>query len=624
MSVKLGIELLNSCFGLAQALIAVFIFGLVPTSSVVLANSEARSRPNIVLVMIDDMGYGDLTSHGSPFIKTAQLDRLRSSSIRLTNFHVAPMCSPTRGQLLSGLDAMRNGSTTVVGSRMMVREEIPLLPNILARAGYSTGVFGKWHLGETFPHRPQDRGFHHTLTFAMQEIGAFSDHWCNDYFDPFLRVHDGSVRQFKGFCTDIFFEQAIEWMQNQMEQYQPFFCYLPLNVVHSPQWAPRNLRERIAAQFPNLSRGQVGYLAMLANADINMGRLQNFLEESGQADNTLLIFLSDNGGYALVDRYNAGMRGGKSRLTEGGHRVPCFLRLPNSGLGGSGRGRNVGGLTQVQDLLPTILELCHVPLPDSTNVDGISLVKALRGQDNVPDRTLIVQYGLPRPFRMTCVMQGPWRLLSDIRGTAMGEPELYNVDSDPMQRKNLINQHPERAKQLRDAYDRWWAELEEGTKIHSESVIGHRAQESVDLSCALWRTGGFSNVAVLREGDIQRSGVWDVRVEKAATYEFALRRWPLDSGLNLGDPAPAWRPRDVRTPDHAGYGPGKALRIASARLRVGETVVEVPVKQSDKAAVIRLPLEKGSIEVEAFFKDAQGKLLCPAFFVTIHCHSDNS
>ncbi len=578
------------------------------------ATGSARAvPPNVVLLMIDDMGYGDLSCHGSPFVRTPNLDALHAAGVRLTDFHVAPMCSPTRGQLLTGRDALRNGSSVIAGSRMMVRAEVPMLPQFLAAAGYATGLFGKWHLGENHPHRPQDRGFQETLWFPMQEIGSLPDHWGNDYFDPVLRRRDGRSERFTGYCTDIFFAEAMDWMRRQAEAKRPFFCYLPLNAVHGPQWAPRDLRESVAGQFPDLAPGQVGYLAMLANVDANVGRLEAFLRESGLRDDTIVVFLSDNGGYALVGRYNAGMRDGKSRLAEGGHRVPCFVRWPAGRIGG---GRDVPGLTQVQDLLPTLLELCGVAAPTGADLDGASLAAVLRGERPVPDRTLVVQYGPPEPFRMTCVMRGRWRLLGDTKGPAKGDPELYDLTTDPLQRTNRVSARPEIARELRAAYDAWWATTEPWTRQRSFVSLGHPGGGVAVLNSAEWREGAMHGIPGLRSG-VKRRGVWDVEVARAGTYEIALRRWPESSGLPLRAGAPAWTPRDTATPDHAGFPAGVALPVARARLRVGGQREAGPVADSDHAAVFRMTLGAGRTELEATFEDPEGRHLCPAYFVTV-------
>jgi arylsulfatase len=579
------------------------------------AQAQGVVSPNVLIVMVDDMGYGDLSCHGSPFVETANLDRFHDSAIRLTDFHTAPMCSPTRAQLLTGLDAMRNGSTIVASSRMMVRADAPMLPAHFAAAGYATGSFGKWHLGENYPHRPHDRGFEETLWFPLQEIGSISDHWCNDYFDPVLRHRDIS-RPMPGYCTDIFFEQAIGWMRQQHAVGRRFLCYLPLNVLHGPQWAPAERRREIARQFPQLNAGQIGYLAMLANLDDNFGRVEEFLVESDLDDNTIVIFLSDNGGYALIDRYNAGMRDGKSRLAEGGHRVACFIRWPGGGLGGNAGGREVGGLTEVQDLLPTLLDLCGVTRLPGPDLDGISLAAPLRDTAEIPDRTLIVQYGQPQPFHMTCVMRGKWRLLTDIKGTARGEPELYNLADDPQQRHNLIESEPERATELRAAYDRWWGHVEPQTRQRARITIGHVAQNPVVLNCAEWREGAVSSVERLRQG-VKRHGIWDLEVDRAGKYEITLHRWPIESELKLREGAPAWQPRDTLTPSHSGYAPGKSLLLTQAHLTIGGLTQTVDVMEDALAASFNISLDSGPTECEAFFSDGDRKPACAAFFTRV-------
>lgn len=488
-----------------------------------------------------------------------------------------------------------------------------MLPEMFAATGYATGLFGKWHLGENHPHRPRDRGWQESLSFPLQEIGSVADYWCNDYFDPVLRRGDGNREKVAGYCTDIFVDQAMAWMRAQHSAGRPFLCYLPLNVCHGPQWAPAALRQDIARQFPDLSPGQVGYLAMLANADANMGRLEQFLFEMNLRENTIVIFLSDNGGYALVGKYNAGMRDGKSRLAEGGHRVPCFVRWPQAGLAG---GRDVPGLTQVQDLLPTLLELCGVPPTAEAHFDGMSLAPALRGEAAVPDRTLIIQYGIPEPFRMTCVMRGRWRLLSDIKGRAKGEPELYDLSADPLQKNNLIDQEPAIAAELRAAYDGWWKVTEPLTQQRARVSLGHDSQPVVTLSTAEWRDNAMASVDGLREG-VKRRGVWDVDVTRPGRYQILLRRWPEESGLPLGAPAPSWTPQDTATPEHVGFEDGVALPIVGAHLRVGDITQTLGVSAQDMAAVFSLDLPGGRTELEAFFSDAAGKRLCTAFYVTV-------
>jgi arylsulfatase len=355
---------------------------------------------------------------------------------------------------------------------------------------------------------------------------------------------------------------------------------------------------------------------MLSLFDDAMGKLDHYLTASGQYENTLVVFLSDNGGYALIEKYNAGMRGGKSRLYEGGHRVPCFIRWATGGIGGKERSRDVSGLTQVQDLCPTILGLTNSKPLNQSPMNGIDLSGPLRGTATVPDRTLIVQYGVPEAFRMTCVMQGPWRLLTDIKGTAQGAPELYRLDQDPQQTNNLIEVEREKAAKLRLAYDEWWNSVEPATQERVRVHIGTSAQPVVQLSCSEWRENALSSIEKMRQG-VKRRGVWDVDFRTEGQYRIGLRRWPHDAGLRLTEGAPAWYPRDQGTPDHIGYAPGNALPIAWAELRIGEQTVRHPIDPTKEDVEFQLHLPSGKLSLEGVFFDTENRLLCGAYFATV-------
>ena len=197
----------------------------------------ALTRPNVILVLTDDQGYGDFFCHGNPVLKTPNLDRLHDQSIRFTDFHVAPMCTPTRGQLLTGVDALRNGAMNVSSGRTLLRRDIPTMPQIFAVNGYRTAMFGKWHLGDNYPYRPQDRGFQESLWFPSSHISSAPDFWNNDYFDD-VYVRNGKRQAVNGYCTDVFFREAMQWMGERADRREPFFCYLPLNAPHGPLFVP--------------------------------------------------------------------------------------------------------------------------------------------------------------------------------------------------------------------------------------------------------------------------------------------------------------------------------------------------------------------------------------------------
>jgi arylsulfatase A-like enzyme len=463
-------------------------------------SSGAAPRPNVVIVMTDDQGYGELSVHGNPVLKTPHLDRLHAQSVRFTDFHVAPMCTPTRGQLLTGVDAIRNGAMNVSSGRTLLRREFPTMADMFQSAGYRTGLFGKWHLGDNFPYRPQDRGFTESLWFPSSHINSVPDHWDNDYFDD-VYTRNGTRQAHEGYTTDVFFREAIDWMRATAQDGRPFLCYIPTAAPHWPFFVPDQYRGPVAAalakaalDLPQLNDAQqrdlVSYLAMIANIDDNMGRLETFLKESGLRDNTIVLFLTDNGSTFGPRYYNAGMKGGKVTLWEGGHRVPCFVRWPGGSLRAPG---DVGGLTQVQDLLPTLLDLCGVKKPARARFDGISLAPVLRGEATPPeDRMLVIHYsrmpfGNKRPVaesNATVKREGAgvlwrrWRLLEG--------KELYNLEADPLQEKNVLADHPEVVAKMRAHLNAWWDGVKDVANRHERVVIGADAENPSMLTACEW------------------------------------------------------------------------------------------------------------------------------------------
>lgn len=393
--------------------------------------ATAADKPNVILIVADDQGYGDMSCHGNPVLKTPNMDRLYAESVRLTDFHVAPMCSPTRGQLMTGRDAMKNGCTAVCQGRSMTRADIPTMADFFASSGYDTGHFGKWHMGDSYPHRPQDRGFHETLHHRAWGITSLADYWGNSYFDPVLN-HNGIDKKIEGYCTDIFFTHAMEWIdrKTKADEDKPFFLYLPTNTPHVPNVCEDKYSDPYVGKYEG-NNIPAKFFGMIANLDENLGRMEEFLKDRGLRDDTLLIYMSDNGTQSneAKDLFNAGMRDKKTSVFEGGHRVPCFVRWPKGKLK---HGGDIDELTQVQDLLPTLIELCDLDVSGkalsagSQAFDGTSLAGLLRGAtDELPDRKLVIQYRVSgEKWAPAVVLWDKWRLV--------GPGRLFNVADDPV------------------------------------------------------------------------------------------------------------------------------------------------------------------------------------------------
>lgn len=565
------------------------------------AGSKANSkrRPNVIIVFTDDQGYGDLSCHGNPVLKTPNLDRLHRQSIRLTDFHVSPMCTPSRSQLMSGQDALRNGAMNVSSGRTLLRRGIVTMADLFRMMGYATGLFGKWHLGDNYPYRPQDRGFEKAIWFPSSHISSAPDYWNNDYFNDHYRTN-GQIKKYKGFCTDVFFREAKNWMQAQAARGRPFFAYLPLNAAHGPLFAPAKYRER----FKDKKRGLAGFYGMLANIDDNMGKLETMLRKTKLRDNTILIFMTDNGGTAGVPIFNAGMRGRKISLYEGGHRVPCFIRWPAGKLQPPG---DISELTEIQDLLPTLVDLCHLKKPARTHFDGTSLAGLLRGQwKHLPNRMLVVQFSrmnAPRPKKGdAAVLWKRWRLVAD--------KELYDLSTDPGQRKDIAKEHPKILAKMRAHYNKWWAGIEPKVNQFSDIIIGSPKENPSMLSPADWQDVFLDQSRQVRLG-LKRSGAWGIEVAQDGDYEISLRRWPKEAAKPLRAKLPPYKAVDGT------YPAGKALPIAKARLKIGKIDKSKVVEGDAQQVVFRVHLTKGRTHLQTWFYDEDGEELCGAYYVYV-------
>lgn len=428
-------------------------------------------RPNIILIMTDDQGMGDLSCTGNPDLKTPNLDRLYQLSTRFTNFHVSPTCAPTRSAIMSGRHEFKNGVTHTIWERERLALSTVTLAEVLRSAGYHTGIFGKWHLGDEEPYQPHHRGFEEVFIHGAGGIGQAYNCSCADappnqknrYFDPVIR-HNGRFVQTRGFCTDVFFRQALGWIKQQKDRREPFFVYLTPNAPHDPMIAPEKYkRPFLEAGFDETVAGRYG---MIVNIDENMGLLVQKLEEWKLWDHTLLIFMTDNGqgGPRKTRRngkpyeiYCAGLRGGKGTPYEGGTRVPAFWRWK----GVLPEGQDIKALAAHVDLFPTFVELAGATLPAKIQkFDGRSLVPLLENpKTDWPDRYLFIHLGRwPKgadpdeyQYKQCAVRSQRFRLVN--------HQELYDIENDPGETTNRIDQYPEVVRAMRAAYGAWWAEV---------------------------------------------------------------------------------------------------------------------------------------------------------------------
>lgn len=598
---------------------AVFILTLLALSGLV-----GAAPPNVILIMSDDQGYGDLGCHGNPVIRTPHLDRLHGESVRFTDFHVAPMCTPTRGQLMTGVDALRNKAMNVSSGRALLRPDLPTLPALLAQAGYATGIFGKWHLGDNHPFRPQDRGFEESVWFPSSHIGSVPDVWNNDYFDD-TYMHNGRRKSYRGYTTDVFFTEAMAWMKQCQASSRPFFTYLPTAAPHGPFYVPEKYRQALLPRLeaaasklrpytPKDRENVLRFLAMIENLDENMGRLDAFLQAEGLRENTLLIFLTDNGSTMGHRYYNAGMKGSKTTLWEGGHRVPLFMRWPQGSLGDT---RDEPALAHVQDLLPTVLDLCGAKDRTPDALDGLSLAPLLRKQvPELPERMLVINYSRMPINRDSAAPDSPsvpkkegaavlwknWRLLED--------RELYNVQADPLQTRGVAAANPEVVGQMRKHLNAWWAGVKDQVNEPERVVIGSDRENPCLLTACEWWDVFVDQQFQIRRGE-PKNGIWRLQVAASGTYELLLRRWPAESGLALQSAAPEETVTDGVLLE------GKPLPIHMATVSAQRQTLRQTVQDGAASVSFRLPLIAGPCELATTFQDANGRALCGAYYVEV-------
>ena len=584
--------------------------------------ASAADRPNVIIIMTDDQGYGEFSCHGNPITHTPNIDQIASEGIRLTDFHVAPMCTPTRGQLLTGLDAFRNAASNVSSGRTLLKHDLTTMANVFQAAGYRTGIFGKWHLGDNYPFRPEDRGFEEALWFPSSHINSVPDYWDNDYFaDTYIR--NGDRRKYSGYCTDVFFDEAAEWISR--EEDRPFFAYIALNAAHWPWFVPDKYRAPIREAFqrnpdvveglnPDKQRDLVSFLAMGANIDENVGKLDQQLKQLNQFNNTIVVFLTDNGSTMGPDYFNAGMRGRKTQLWEGGHRVPCFIRWPAGPLGDP---RDVSELTQVQDLMPTLADLAGISgVPG--DLDGESLAPILRGEKNsLGDRMLVINYSRMPGFRVTYTKGSPaiprrngaavlwknWRLLENRM--------LFDVATDPHQDQNVAAEHPEVVAKMRDHLQQWWNGVKDDVMTPQRVVIGSDSENPMMLTACEWLDVFVDQQRQVRRADL-KNGTWHLRVDQPGTYRFELRRWPRESGLRLTDSVAETRVTDGT------FVAGKPLPIASAELVIDDITRILKPQADQESCVAEVMLEAGPVELRTTFKDNEGKEICGAYYVYVN------
>lgn len=495
---------------------------------------QVEQKPNIILIITDDQGYGDIGYNGNPHIKTPNLDLLATNSMRFNNFYVSPVCAPTRSSLLTGRYSLRTGVTdTYNGGAMMSNDEITLA-EILKENNYQTGIFGKWHLGDNYPFRPTDQGFHESLIHlsgGIGQVGDFTNYYKGNrsYFDPIL-WHNNEQKKYEGYCSDIFTDEAIKFIEeNKSNQ---FFCYLSFNAPHTPLQVPdkyydlyKNVDPSVISESEKISMTEKNVLdakriyGMVTNIDDNVGKLVSKLKELNIDKNTILIFMTDNGPQQF--RYVSNLRGLKSSVYNGGIKVPFYLSYPKI----HDAGLDIDNFSAHIDVLPSLLDLCDIETPKNIKIDGKNFLNKSR-----EERSFFSYWTRKSPelYQNMSLNKGNYKLVGNTNYDSPIERfELFDIDNDPYEMENLIENKKELAIQMKLEMDNIYNELINSKNIKNKPriIIGSEFENPTYLN----RNDASGQRGIWAQNEI--FGFWRIKALSGKyNFRFKFNNLNLTSG----------------------------------------------------------------------------------------------
>jgi arylsulfatase len=502
---------------------------------------KVAQRPNILLIITDDQGYGDFGFTGNPYVKTPNIDKLAAISTRLTNFHSSPVCAPTRASLLTGRYHQRTGVHDTYNNGAIMAAEETTLAELLGANGYRTGIVGKWHLGDNYPFRPSDQGFQYSLVHGGGGIGQPGDDIENfirkdsSYFNSTLIENDGKVRS-KGYCSDVFTDHAISFIKDRNAS--PFFLYVSYNAPHDPLQLPKKYEEMYQnLKFDSESDKQNGLgmtekekesarkvYGMVTNIDDNVGRILNALKTEKLEENTIVIFMTDNGNQQF--RFNTGLRGLKGSVYEGGTLVPFLI----SGAGVFSENKEVKALLAHIDVLPTLLEAVKIPVPAKIRFDGHSGLKIILGKATQKERIFYNSWnrGWPEPYRNAALYKGKYKLVADnIDGNDISSFGLFDLETDPFEKNSLSAKQPEMAGSMRKSLDSVFKEISASPHLVQQRIIvGSKHENPSTLT-----RQDLGGTAVVNWNADQATGYWTISVSESGFYNFkSINIKPIQKG----------------------------------------------------------------------------------------------
>jgi arylsulfatase len=546
--------------------------------------NEVKQKPNIIIIITDDQGYGDIGFNNNSQILTSNLDLLASQSIRFNNFYVSPVCAPTRSSLLTGRYSLRTGVTdTYNGGAMMSTDELTL-SEILRENNYNTGIFGKWHLGDNYPFRPTDQGFNESLIHlsgGIGQVGDFTNYYAGNrsYFDPIL-WHNNEQKKYDGYCSDIFTDEALKFIESNKSN--QFFCYLSFNAPHTPLQLPEKYYDLYKDLDPSLiyedekikmSKKDINdakkIYGMITNIDHNVGKLIKKLKELKIDKNTILIFMTDNG--AQQKRYASNLRGLKGKVYQGGIKVPFYLKFPK--IHGN-NGKDINSLSAHIDVLPSLLNLCDIEIPKDIKIDGKNFLNK-----PLEERSFFSYWTRKSPelYQNMSLNKGKYKLVGNTNYDSPIESfELFDIDMDPYEIENLIENKKELAIEMKIEMDNIYDELINSKNITNKPriIIGSEFENPSFLN----RNDASGQRGIWAQNEI--FGFWRTKVyEGKYNFRFKFNNLSLTTGQMV--------------------------------IEVGSQVFSKKVETDDNGYVLmeNIHLNEGEFDITPFFRNERKNIL---------------
>lgn len=490
-----------------------------------------NKTPNVIIIMTDDQGFGDLGINQNPNIITPNIDKFANKSIQFNNFFVSPVCAPTRSSLMTGRYSLRTGVRDTYNGGAIMSNNETTIAEILKEANYATGIFGKWHLGDNYPFRPSEQGFDESLIHlagGIGQVGDFTNYFKGDtsYFDPILWKNN-KQNQYEGYCSDIFAENAIEFIEKNKNN--SFFCYLSFNAPHTPLQVPEKYYNMYKDLDPELGfnddlsdfrmnekdkEDARKIYGMVTNIDDNVGKVINKLKELKIEEETIIIFMTDNGPQQI--RYNSSMKGRKGTVYNGGIRVPFYIQYSEK----FKESKVINKMSAHIDVLPTILELCNLNVPNDRKIDGQSLVPFINSK-STNDRFLFSYWTrrFPEKYINMSIQNDNYKLVGNNDfDSKIEEFELYDLVEDPNENNNIISQNIETARSFKKEMDNSIDDLLKSKNIKNPPriIIGSEFENPTILN----RNDASGERGVWAQNDIYT--FWKVNFKKGI-YDFKFK-----------------------------------------------------------------------------------------------------